>query len=94
MDGRLQADENVRTRQKSLERLIERLKEAVGIEQPINLAVIHARAAEDGETLRGMAEDALNVTETLIADLTPSLAVHGGPGVVAVFAYPRESTSG
>jgi DegV family protein with EDD domain len=94
VDGRLQADENVRTRQKSLERLIERLKEAVGSEPPINLAVIHARAAEDGETLRRMAEDVLNVRETLIGDLTPSLAVHGGPGVVGVFAYARESTSG
>ena len=94
VNGRLHADENVRTRQKSLERLVERVTEAVGSEQPVNLAVIHARAAEDGENLRRMAEEALNVTETLIGDLTPSLAVHGGPGVVGVFAYPLESTSG
>ena len=94
VDGRLQADEKVRTRQKSLERLIELLKEAVGSEQPVNLAVIHARAAEDGANLRRMAEETLNVTETLIGDLTPSLAVHGGPGIVGVFAYPREPISG
>ncbi len=94
VDGRLQAEENVRTRRKSLERLIERLKETVGAEQPVNLAVIHARAAEDGEILRKMAEEALNVTETLMGDLTASLAVHGGPGVVGVFAYPRKPPQG
>ncbi|MFA9404561.1 MAG: DegV family protein [Anaerolineales bacterium] len=94
VDGRLHVDEKVRTRKKSLESLIKHLKEAFGSEQPINLAVMHARAAEDGETLRRMAEDVLNVTEILSGDLTPSLAVHGGPGVVGVFAYPRESISG
>lgn len=86
-DGFLEAEENVRTRRRALERLVERLSDSVGIKTPIHLAVIHARSPADGELVRKMAEETMNVAETLVADLTPSLAVHGGPGVLGVFAY-------
>jgi hypothetical protein len=31
---------------------------------------------------------ALDCREILVGDLVASLAVHGGPGVIGVFAYP------
>jgi DegV family protein with EDD domain len=86
-DGALAAMENVRTRGKSLERLLNLVEEAVGT-QPVNLAVIHARDDETGQVLLKSAQDRLNVQEVLYGDLVASLAVHGGPGVVALFAYP------
>lgn len=89
-DGALEASENVRTRSKALSRLIELLDEHLGRDNPINLAVMHARAEEDGQWLLARAKELFNIQAVLFADLVSSLAVHGGPGVVAIFGYPVE----
>lgn len=86
-DGVLEACENVRTRTRSLDRLVELLAEAVGTHTPVNVAVVHARALEEGRGLLERLKSALNCQEALFADLVASLAVHGGPGIVGVFAY-------
>lgn len=87
-DGLLEVMENVRTRGKALDRLIDRLEEAVGTTAPVNLAVIHARAREEGLSVLERAKDVFNVQETLFGDLVASLSAHGGPGIIALFAYP------
>jgi DegV family protein with EDD domain len=86
-DGALAAMENVRTRGKSLERLITLTEEAHG-NKPVNIAVIHARAEEEGKALLKTAQQRFDVQEVLFGDLVASLAVHGGPGVIGFFAYP------
>ncbi|TET29497.1 MAG: DegV family protein [Anaerolineales bacterium] len=87
-DGLLEVMENVRTRGKALDRLIDRLEEAVGTTAPVNLAVIHARAQEEGLSVLERAKDVFNVQETLFGDLVASLSAHGGPGIIGLFAYP------
>jgi DegV family protein with EDD domain len=87
-DGLLEVMENVRTRGKSLDQLIDHLEEAVGTTAPINLAVIHARAREEGLSVLERAKDVFNVQETLFGDLVASLSAHGGPGIIGIFAYP------
>jgi DegV family protein with EDD domain len=86
-DGVLEAMENVRTRGKALDRVIELIENAVGTSEPINLAVIHARAQEDGRKLLERSKERFNCREILMADLVCSLAVHGGPGILGLFAY-------
>ncbi len=88
--GLLEAKENVRTRGKALERLLELMEQAFGSTTPINLAVIHARAKEEAEDLLGRARARLNCRGVLTGDLVCSLAVHGGPGVIGLFGYPVE----
>jgi DegV family protein with EDD domain len=87
-EGELEAGENVRTRKKALERVLDLTAEAVGLEAPVNLGVIHARAPEEAQFLLEEAKRRFNCAETLVADLVSSLAVHGGPGVVGLVAYP------
>jgi DegV family protein with EDD domain len=87
-DGLLEVGENVRTRGKAIDQLIVRLEEAVGRTAPVNMAVIHARAREEGLSLLERAKDVFNVQEALFGDLVASLAVHGGPGIIGLFAYP------
>jgi DegV family protein with EDD domain len=87
-DGALEAGENIRTRSKSLVRLLELLEEHLGRIKPVNLAVIHARAEDDAAWLVEKAKGIFNINELLMDDLIPSLAVHGGPGIVGVFGYP------
>jgi DegV family protein with EDD domain len=85
--GVLEATENVRTRGKSVNRIIELLEEAVGTTDPVHLAVIHARAEEEGQELMGRVQSIFNCTEVLFGDLVASLAVHGGPGILGLFGY-------
>jgi len=87
-DGLLEVMDNVRTRGKSLDQLIARLEEAVGTTAPVNLAVIHARAREEGLSVLERAKDVFNVQEALFGDLVASLSAHGGPGIIGIFAYP------
>ena len=87
-DGVLEAGENVRTRSKALARLIELIEAHLGRVQPVNLAVIHARAEKDARWLAEKAGEILNIKELLMDDLVASLAVHGGPGIIGLFGYP------
>jgi DegV family protein with EDD domain len=89
-EGALEAGENVRTRSKALTRLVDLLDYHFGQDQPLNLAVMHARAEADAEWLLNKAKEVLNIREFLMDDLVPSLAVHGGPGVIGIFGYPIE----
>lgn len=89
-DGVLEAAESVRTRGRALERMIQLLEQSVGAGRQINLAVIHARVPEEAAALLVTLRSRLKVAEALLEDLVASLAVHGGPGVIGVFAYPTE----
>jgi DegV family protein with EDD domain len=86
-DGLLEARENVRTRAKAINRLLELTEEAMGTTDPINIAVIHAKCPEEGQALLEKAQARFNCQETMIADLAASLTVHGGPGTLILFAY-------
>lgn len=87
-DGALAVKENVRTRGKAINRILELIEEAVGTNEPINLGVFHANVEEEGRELLAMAQERFNINESLFADLVSSLAVHGGPGILALAAYP------
>lgn len=86
-DGLLEARENVRTRGKAIERLIELAEQATGRVDPVHLAVIHARVAGEGQDLLRRLKARLNCIQTMTSDLVSSLAVHGGPGVIGVAVY-------
>jgi DegV family protein with EDD domain len=86
-DGLLEARERVRTRSKAVNRVLELTEEAMGTTDPINIAAIHARCPEEGQALLEKAQARFNCQETLIGDLVASLTVHGGPGILGLFAY-------
>jgi len=86
-DGTLQVGERIRTRARALRRVVELITETVGTSAPVNLAVIHAQTPDEGQELLASARKVINCAETMFEDLVPSLAVHGGPGVIGLFAY-------
>ena len=86
-DGLLEARQNVRTRAKAINRVLELAEEALGTTNPINIATIHAWAPEEGQALLEKAQARFNCKETMIGDLVASLTVHGGPGILGFFAY-------
>ena len=86
-DGLLAVLENVRTRKRSLDRLLEIVEEKVGTEDPVNLGVIHARAPDVGQEMLSRAERRLNCQEAFVLDLCASLTVHFGPGTIGACFY-------
>ncbi len=88
IEGTLEVLEKARTRKKALDRLLSLLEDSVGNRTPVNLAVMHARALEDAQLLADKAKERFNSREILTAELVASLAVHGGPGIIGIFAYP------
>ncbi|MFN2275676.1 MAG: DegV family protein [Anaerolineales bacterium] len=87
-DGLLEAGESVRTRSKALDRLVEVMTGTFAADVPLKAAVIHARAEAEAEDVKRQLQSHLTIDELLVEDLVASLAVHGGPGILGVFAYP------
>lgn len=62
-------------------------KAAVKLGQ-LKVAYVHVGARQEVETLKDMVEARLSMAESLIAELSPVLAVHSGPGTVGLCYYP------
>lgn len=88
-DGSVTALEQVRTRKKSINRLIEIAAEETAGKPHLVLAVAHANAPKDAQQLLEMAGARLAPTETMITELSPVIGTHVGPGTVAL-AYHYE----
>ena len=86
-DGVLEAFEKVRTRSKSLDRIVELTAEAVGTTEPVKLGIPHAEVPDEAEELRERLESTFNCDEMHVVDLACSLTVHGGPGIIGIISY-------
>jgi len=85
-EGDLSMTEKVRTRKASLSRVIEMAKEEYG-DRPVYLAVVHARDPKSGEGLLEEAISSFNHKETMISELSISIAANLGPGTVGLILY-------
>jgi DegV family protein with EDD domain len=88
-DGDLNMAERVRTRRAALDRVIEIAKEEFG-DKPVYLAVVHARDIKSGQSLLDDAKSHFNCVETMIGELSISIAANLGPGTVGLIIYPTE----
>lgn len=86
-DGVLEAFQNVRTRSKAIDRMVELTAEAVGTTEPVKIGIPHAEAPTEAEELRERLERTFNCDEMHVVDLACSLTVHGGPGVIGLISY-------
>jgi len=82
--GKVQAIERVRTRKKSLLRLVELVEERVKDKHPVRLAVLHARAEEDARELQKFAESRIETEESIFSEVSPVIGTHAGPGTVGL----------
>lgn len=82
--GRIEALEQVRTRKKSLDRLVEIVVERVGNKPPVRLATLHAYAEDDANYLLNSASKQLDPVETVFSEVSPAVGTHAGPGTVGL----------
>jgi DegV family protein with EDD domain len=85
--GTLEAIERIRTRRKALRRLVDETFRRVDTERPTHVAIVHAAAIEDAQSLQQEITEKYEPTEILLTEITPVLGVHGGPGFVGICAY-------
>lgn len=88
-DGILDLSELVRTRRRSMNRVIEIIHQRVG-NRSINAAVVNARAPEIAEELVQLVRKTFNCHEMIMTDLSIGVAANLGPGTVGIVAYPME----
>jgi DegV family protein with EDD domain len=87
-NGRVEPCERVRTKAKAVARLKELVRERLAPESgKIYLAAVHGNAPVEGATLYEELLREFHPAESMLTDLTPAIATHAGPGVLAVAFY-------
>lgn len=83
-DGRVEAEDRVRTKGKALERVVQLVREKVAGKSNIRLATLHANAEADARELLDRASRELGATESILSSLSPVVGAHAGPGTVGL----------
>jgi len=73
-----------RTRAGAYRRIAALVEKAAGTGARIKIALTHAAAQADAETLLEMVRKVVRPVEVLMCDLSPALTVHTGPGTVGL----------
>ncbi len=77
-----------RSRMGAYRQIVSMMEEDVGHEGQVKVAFVHAAALEEAQKLRAMVEERLTCVEVLMAELSPALGVHTGPGTAGVCYFP------
>jgi DegV family protein with EDD domain len=88
-DGIIVALGQARSRSGAYNQMAEYVANAVG-KGRVKIAYVHAGALKQAQQLKNILEANLNVVESIVAELSPALAVHTGPGTVGICFYPTE----
>ena len=83
-DGAVESVERVRTRKKSLARVVRLIEERIDGREPLHLAALNAKADEDARWLLEVGCAHLNPVEKMFTDVSPVIGTHVGPGVVGL----------
>ncbi len=85
-DGMLDVKEIVRTRQRSIDRTLELIRQRVD-DRMVNIAVVHSQSLEAAKQLLNKVNETLQVNEAIISDLSIGVAANLGPGTIGIMAY-------
>lgn len=77
-----------RSRMRAYQAIADHVEKSVGRAGRVKIAYVHAAAREEAERLKEMIEGRVQAIESLIAELSPALGVHSGPGTAGVCFYP------
>lgn len=78
-----------RSRGQAYRAMAEKVEAAAG-KAKIKIAYVHAGARQEVDKLRKMVEERVSTAETLVAELSPALAVHTGPGTAGLCFFPTD----
>lgn len=90
-DGVIVPVGSARSRSRAYQMMADMVEGAVGRLGRIKVAYMHAGALEEVLRLRQLIEQRLTVVESIVAELSPALAVHTGPGTGGLCYFPAEA---
>ena len=85
--GRVEALEKVRSRAKSLRRLVRIAEERLEGRRPTELALIHTEAQQDLPSFAELVNERLQPERVYSCVLAPVLGTNGGPGTLGIAFY-------
>lgn len=83
-DGRVEAVEQIRTKAKAINRVIDLVSEQCQGKSPIRLATLHANAPDEARELLERAAQQMGPVETIFSEVSPVIGTHAGPGTVGL----------
>jgi DegV family protein with EDD domain len=86
-EGAVEGIEKVRTRAKSLNRLVEIVEERIAGRSPVRLATLHANAPLEAQELLNMAEQRIGTIESIFTEVSPVVGTHAGPGTIGLVIW-------
>lgn len=85
-DGALDMREIVRTRQQSINRVLEIIYQRVD-DRLVNVAIVHSQSLEAAKELIQKVRGTIRVNELILSDLSIGVAANLGPGTLGIVAY-------
>lgn len=83
-DGHVEPVDRVRTRKKSISRLLEIIEDRIAGRRPVRLATLHANAREEADEILSIANSRFEAVESLFTEVSPVVGTHAGPGTVGL----------
>jgi DegV family protein with EDD domain len=77
-----------RSRRRAYEMMADMVEAAAGHMGKIKVAYVHAAALEEVEKIKSLVEERMTCVESLVAELSPALGVHTGPGTAGLCFFP------
>jgi len=84
VNGGFEGLEKIRTRSKSLDRLVDLTLERIGDRRPIEIAALHADARQVAEEVIEKFKQRVDTVRTVVTSVSPGVGVHLGPGTVGL----------
>ena len=82
-----------RSRANAYRRIVTLAQNRIPAGSTVRAALMHVAAPEEVEAIRERLEEAYSVVEWVVAQLSPALGVHSGPGTVGAAIIPDHGTS-
>jgi len=82
--GKIELVESVRSRKKSLERMLELVERDISYQEPVRISTFHAAAEKDCQKLMDEAVSRFYPIETIMTFVSPVIGSHTGPGTVSI----------
>lgn len=83
-DGHVEGYEQIRTKNKALDRVVDIVAEICVGKAPIRIATLHADAPNDAKYLLEKITPILNQVESVFAAVSPAVGANAGPGTVGL----------
>ncbi len=83
-DGRVEAEDRVRTKSRAVDRLLELASVQVTGKSSIRIATLHANAEQEARDLLERASQKFGAIESILSSVSPVVGAHAGPGTVGL----------